>query len=113
MAKVIYLEDIVNKRYKEAYDWALSDSKNRGIIPSPVTLCWNEGEDYDRKRLLATIFYDPESGDALIRRDWLKKPLMQYNLITNFDEVKKTAPNAINEMLEAGLRLQERLSYYN
>lgn len=110
MSNVIYLNDIKDQRYKEAYEWALSDSVTRGIKPSPARMEWNDDEDYDRSVILITLFYNPESGRALLRRDWIKEPFMQYNVITNFEEVKRTAPNVVREMITAGLELKKKQS---
>lgn len=57
---------------------------------------------------MVSMFYKKSTGEALLRRDWFEKTMVQYNIIVNYDEIAKTAPKSLNLMLQNGLRIKER-----
>lgn len=92
----------------EAYDWAEGQRQTFGFIAQPIRLELNHG-DYvdDRDGFKVSMFYKKSTGEALLRRDWSERSIVQYNIIVNYEEIAKIAPKSLKQMLKNGLELKE------
>ena len=100
-----------NERWQElaeAYDWALDRQRELQFMAQPVHMTFSRG-DYvdDGDGFTISIFYKKSTGEALLRRDWTDRMAVSYNILTNFDEIARIAPRALELMLRNGLRLKE------
>ena len=94
----------------EAYDWAEEQRLMFGFIAQPIRMEFNHG-DYvdDGDGFMISMFYKKSTGEALLRREWFEKMIVQYNIITNYDEIAEIAPKSLNLMLQNGLKIKKTL----
>ena len=107
---VLLFKDVQERRYKEAFDWAVKDQKRHGFLSRPARFDFH-GEDileYDKEKCRIAMFYNEENDWAILRRDWPEKLATAYNVITNYDEVKRVAPNSLKELLDNGVEMYEQ-----
>ena len=107
---VLLFKDVQERRYKEAFDWAVKDQKRHNFLSRPARFEFH-GEDvleYDKEKCHIAIFYNEEKDWAILRRDWPDKLATAYNVITNYDEIKRVAPNSLKELLDNGVEMYEQ-----
>ena len=107
--RILYFKDAKEKRLREAFEWAVKDQKRHNFLSRPARFEFH-GEDfleYDKRICHIAMFYSPEKDWAILRRDWPDKLATSYNFITNYDEIKKVAPNSLNELLDNGVKMHE------
>lgn len=93
----------------EAYDWAEGQRQMFGFIAQPLRLTFGHGDCVDDgDGFMISMFYKKSTGEALLRRDWFEKMMVQYNIIVNYDEIAKIAPKSLNLMLQNGLKIKKR-----
>ena len=109
-ANVLFFNDIKDRRFKEAFDWAVRDQKRHNFLSRPARFEFH-GEDvleYDESYCQIAMFYNEEKDWAILRRDWPDKLATSYNVITNYDEIRKVAPNSLKRLLENGVKMYEK-----
>ena len=77
-----------------------------GCLAEPVKLTFES--DFlttDRDSCIVSIFYDQKRDKAILRRGWLDDMGKKYNILTNLNEIKKTAPMSVAHMLNNGIKL--------
>lgn len=102
----IKFEEAKNILRKRAYDWAVKEQERMGCMAEPISLEFeSDSLTTDRNSCIVSVFYDRESGKALLRRDWLDDMGIKYNILTNLDEIKMIAPMSAEHMLDNGVKL--------
>lgn len=92
----------------EAYDWAEEQRQTYGFIAQPIRLEFSHGDKVDDgDGFKISMFYKKSTGEALLRRDWSERLIVQYNIIDNYEEIAKIAPKSLKKMLKNGLELKE------
>ena len=111
--KFLYFKDSSERRYRQrlekAFRWAVEEQKKHNFLSRPARFEFH-GEDameYDRKICHAAMFYNEDKDWAILRRDWPEKLATSYNVIINYDEIKRVAPNSLKELLENGIKMSE------
>ena len=113
MSTIVSLVDYKGRKSALAYKWAVQVQKELNIPAPPVKINFDSDElTHNEEDCFVSIFYDEQSGKALLRRDWDKDLTVQYNLIVNYEEIKKTAPNSLHKLIQNGIKLQERYEHY-
>ncbi len=103
---IINLFDI---KLKKAYDWAIGEQKRYGFIAQPVRFEFEKDElTYDQESVYVSVFYDKESKEAIMRRDWDSSFVVQYNVLVNYEELTRIAPNSLRTLLMNGIDLYHR-----
>ena len=54
------------------------------------------------------MFCDEEGDNVILRRDWEDGYVIQYNVLVNYDQLLKTAPNTMEQFRNNGLKLYQR-----
>ena len=91
----------------EAYDWAEKQRREFGFLAQPLNLTFEHGDNMgERDGFIVSLFYKKETGEALLRRDWEERNIIQYNILLNFDEILRVAPKATHKMLKNGLMVK-------
>ena len=99
-------ESVSEEDMAAAYKWASDFRKNNNMKAQPIRLLFNQGDVIrDDDGFSVSFFYDSESGNALVRRDWENELAIQFNIITNYEDIRKTAPNSLIKMLKNGINL--------
>lgn len=106
-SNVLYFEEGRQIIMKKAYDWALNEQARLGCMAEPFGMIVNNDamEEYDYGDCVISVFVDSSTGKALMRRDWLGDMGIKYNLLTNYDEIKKKAPKSARFMEENALKI--------
>ena len=102
----IKFEDAKNTLLKKAYDWAVKEQERMGCMAEPISLKFDS--DFltsDRDSCIVSVFYDLATKKAILRRDWFDDMGIKYNILTNLDEIKETAPMSATHMLNNGIKL--------
>ena len=108
---VIDYMDTKKTRQREIFAWAVSEQQRMGCMAEPIALDFKADDlVHDPPGCVVSIFYNDESGEALLRRDWLEDMGIKYNLLTNFDEIERIAPRSVKRMLDNGAKLY---AYYD
>lgn len=109
MSTIVSLEDFRERRNTLAYKWAVKEQKELNIPAPPVEIKFDSDRlTHNEDDCFVSIFYNKDDGKALLRRDWDKDLTVQYNLLTNYEEIKKIAPNSLEKLIQNGIKLQER-----
>lgn len=101
---VILLKDARTILGKQAYDWAVKEQKRLGCMAEPIQLDFKS--DFlteDRFNCIVSVFCDQEK--VIMRRDWLDDMGIKYNILTNYEEIKRVAPLSAAHMLNNGIKL--------
>jgi len=103
---VISLIDAKKGIEKAAFNWAISEQERIGLVAGLLFLEpeHEELEEYE-EGFVPSVFYDEESGKALLRRDWLKDGAVRYDVLTNFEEIKKRTPKVAQTLRENAIRV--------
>lgn len=100
---------ITEKIMREAYQWALGKIKGTAE-PIEISL---ESDDLAERgtSCIVSVFYDQDSRKALLRRDWLDTMAVQFNFLTNYDEIKRATPRSAEFMETNGIKLFRQSEY--
>lgn len=100
-AKVVDFAKVRGDTAKRTYEWAIAEQMRMGLICDPIRLVFKSDDmDIDRNGCVLSIFVDPDSGRAIYRRDWIEDMGIRYNLLLNFDEIRRIAPKSVAHMLK-------------
>ena len=111
MKNILFKREMTKGKAKELYDWAVQNQKDLGCMAEPIRI--NFKTDHlvqDTDDCMISVFYDEESGLAIMRRDWTDCGAVKFNILVNYDEIKQKAPNSARHMEENGKKL---FNYYN
>lgn len=106
MTRYIKFEEAKNILERKAYDWAIREQERMGCMAEPISLKFES--DFlttDRDNCIVSIFYNQESGKAILRRDWLDDMGIKYNILTNLPEIRRVAPMSTEHMLDNGTKI--------
>lgn len=103
---IISFDEAKNSLLKAAYDWAVKEQERMNIMAQPITLTFeSDNLTVDSKDCVVSVFYDQETKEAILRRDWLDDMTISYLVLVNWEDVKKTAPDSAARMLDNGIKL--------
>lgn len=103
---IISFDEAKNSLLKAAYDWAVKEQERMNIMAQPITLTFeSDNLTVDSKDCVVSVFYDQETKEAILRRDWLDDMAISYLVLVNWEDVKKTAPDSAARMLDNGIQL--------
>lgn len=84
----------------EAYSWADSDRRKKGVPTTPYKVDFVDDKLYDDNgNCFISIFVNGD-GKAIMRREWDDDYSVVYNTILNYDTISEKAPNAVMQMLQ-------------
>jgi hypothetical protein len=108
------LEQKYYEKLSKAYDWAEEQRRVGGFKSQPIRVEFPNGDQLEAYSddFTVSMFYNKDTGEALLRRDWEDKMAIQYNIVVNFDEIAKIYPNSVKEMLQNGLLLKKKWETY-
>lgn len=107
-AKIINFND-ARDPFQVAFEWAISEQKRMGFVAQPVNFAFEKDEiTYDENKVYVSVFYDEKSGHAILRRDWDEGFVVQYNVLANYDELARIAPNSLTKLKDNGVNLYKR-----
>lgn len=110
-AMIFSFQEEKKRRTRAVFEWAVNEQARMGLTAEPIRLTAKQDNmTGDPLGCIISIFYDEESGKALLRRDWLNDMGVKYNLLTNFDEIRRIAPKSVQHMMENATRIYE---YYD
>ena len=88
----------------EASLWADADRRRLGFKMEPIR--WeNLDEFFERPNTMVSLFPIDNTGEAILRIDWLKEQLVKYVRLTNYRELQLSHKNLINQFLRNGIML--------
>ena len=97
---------------RKAYEWAMEEKDRFGINGEPMELMPDGDNMWEGNySCLISVFYNPELNEALMRRDWLGVPAVQYNVLTNYDLFRASAPKSAAFMECNALRVYGHHDY--
>lgn len=107
--KLLYFKDARAKQLKAAFNWAVDYQKRHGFRSKPIRFEF-DGDylEYDRSKCEVAMFYDKDFDWAILRRDWPDRFATCYNIVTNYREIEKMAPNSLRELLDNGVEMYMR-----
>ncbi len=104
------LEIVKKRRLADAYAWALVQQRRNGLSADFLRLTFKHGDQLNSKKdYIASIFYNPFTGEAILRQDWLKENVTHYDILVNFREISKVAPKSLEKLIKNGLAIAEFL----
>ena len=105
-----YLREKIMSR---AYQWAIREKNRFGITGEPMELTPDADNMWEGNYgCLISIFYDPVSKMALMRRDWLGAlAMVQYNVVKNYELFRVIAPKSADFMENNAMRIYGHNSY--
>lgn len=87
------------------FDWAVREFS---FTAEPISLYFSSDRLVkDSEKCVISTFPDDKSDLAIMRRDWVNLGAVTYNLILNYEELKKQAPNSVAHMEKNGQTLYE------
>lgn len=91
------------KEAKKAFRWVLREMDRNDCNAKPIRVEPNSlAMDMDS----TSIFYDYEIEKSLMRQDWLGDTKgVSYYIVVNYNEISKTAPELMEQLLENGIKL--------
>ena len=99
------------EEYAKAFAWAVAEQHRNGFLAQPVRLKAEVGDDYtETDEFIMSLYYNEEQKKAILRRDWKKDLAVRYDIVINFDEARKNAPEVIKMLLDNGVTLAKRWS---
>ena len=110
MAKIVNFATSVDadaRLMDEAFEWAQNEQRRLGCFAEPVRYTFDSdwmSED-NKVNYISSVFIDSKTGNVLLRTDWPETMGLKYEMLVNFDEIKKKAPKSAEYMTRNALRL--------
>lgn len=100
--KILSFEDPM----KGAFEWAVSEQLRLGIVMEAVNDRTNYSKlDHSRIECIISLFYDDETGRAILRNDYLYDAGYQYFYILNYDEIRQKHPKAFDYLTNNAIKI--------
>lgn len=91
---------------KEAFEWAVSEQLRLEIVMEAVNDKTNYSKlDHSRIDCIISLFYDNETGRAILRNDYLYDAAYQYFFILNCDEIRQNYPKAFDYLTKNAIKI--------
>ena len=108
-ARIVSFSEAKDKLFEVASKWAINEQKRNGFIATPINFIFDRDElTYDQKKVYISVFFNNETGDAIMRRDWDDSFTVQYNILANYDQIAKIAPHSLAKLKNNGIELYKR-----
>lgn len=108
-AKIISFSEANDRLFELASQWAVAEQKRYGFIARPINFIFERDElTYDQEKVYISVFFNSETGDAILRRDWDDGYTVQYNILANYEEIARIAPHSLAKLKSNGIELYKR-----
>ena len=108
MAQIINFRGKTHKEAKDLYNWAIENMKELGCKAEPIRIGFGKDDlAKDPENCMISVFYNPDSGLAILRRDWTDIQAVKFNTLVNYKEIRKKSPNSAQHMEENGKLIYE------
>ena len=105
---IVSFDEAKRRKRQAAYEWAKSELDYFEINMQPVNIDFKSDDisNFIAHGCIISVFRDENSTDnkAILRREWPKDRVFEWNLLTNYDEIKRRAPKSLEQMLENGVQ---------
>ena len=105
-------DELFGEKLSRAYKWANDELIKHNFVIGPAMELLSAAENMkESEGFMQSLFWDEASGSVLYRRDWFEEMTVQYNSLTDAQEVRRSAPGLFRKMLENGIWLSEQPEY--
>lgn len=110
--RTLHLIDFEEAKFasmKKAFEWAVREQQRLGCTAEMTVLKFDS--DFltrNKDGCIMSLFVNPKSGQALLRRDWLDDGSVFYNSVVNSLEVEEVAPKSASRMRQNALDIYRR-----